>query len=195
MKTWYLLALLGLGLGLLPRSGRAQTPNRITILVDAFGQQPGLQPDWGFAALIEYQGRRILFDTGNDADKFAANVRALGVDLTRLDCVVISHRHGDHTDGLRYLLTVNLRVPIYAPSDEYFGGLTPAAFLQRPEPSLPAHMRYFGGRCPRRCPTAAPGGQPASPWSTARPRCCRACGWCATWRRPGSPSTKRRNCR
>lgn len=39
---------------------------RLTILVDAFGSQPQLHQDWGYAALIEYGGKRILFDTGND---------------------------------------------------------------------------------------------------------------------------------
>ena len=48
--------------------------------------------DWGFAALIEYAGKRILFDTGNNAKTFEHNVNELGVDLKRLDAVVISHR-------------------------------------------------------------------------------------------------------
>jgi 7,8-dihydropterin-6-yl-methyl-4-(beta-D-ribofuranosyl)aminobenzene 5'-phosphate synthase len=62
--------------------------------------------DWGFAALIEYAGKRILFDTGNNAKTFEHNVNELGVDLKRLDAVVISHRHGDHTSGLNHLLQV-----------------------------------------------------------------------------------------
>jgi metal-dependent hydrolase (beta-lactamase superfamily II) len=61
----------------------------------------------GFAALIEYDGRRILFDTGNNARIFEHNVKALGVDLRKIDFVVISHRHADHTSGITYLLTVN----------------------------------------------------------------------------------------
>jgi 7,8-dihydropterin-6-yl-methyl-4-(beta-D-ribofuranosyl)aminobenzene 5'-phosphate synthase len=127
---------------------QAETPHRVTVIVDAFGDVPGVQHDWGFAALVEYGGKRILFDTGNDADLFARNAEALGVDLTRLDFVVISHRHGDHTDGLRHLLAVNPQVTIYVPDDEYFGGSVPAAFFQRTATSLPARMRYFGGRVP-----------------------------------------------
>lgn len=102
---------------------------RLTILVDAFGEQPKLHQDWGYAALVEYGGKRILFDTGNDSAGFEENVRRLGVELTRLNAVVISHRHGDHTAGLRYLITVNPRVKIYVPDDEAFGGPTPAVFL------------------------------------------------------------------
>ena len=73
-------------------------PHRVTILYDAFGGRPGLIRDWGFAALVEYGGKRILFDTGNNAEIFARNVQALGVNLRRLDFVVISHRHGDQSN-------------------------------------------------------------------------------------------------
>lgn len=133
-----------------------QPANRITILADAFGTKAGLQHDWGFSALVEYNGRRILFDTGNDAGKFASNVAALGVDLRNLDAVVISHRHGDHTDGLHHLRTVNPDVVVYGPSDEYFGGPTPAAFFRRPDPNLPPEQRYFGGRVPAMIPHGTP---------------------------------------
>lgn len=134
----------------------AQAQNRVTILVDAFSKVAALTQDWGFSALIEYQGKRILFDTGNNSDIFAHNASALGVDLTRLDFVVISHRHGDHTDGLRHLLTINPNIKIYVPDDEYFGGPTPMGFFRRKEPSLPASMRYFNGNMPRQLPHGSP---------------------------------------
>lgn len=130
----------------------AQSVSRVTILVDAFGRPSSLRMDWGFSAFVEYGGKRILFDTGNNTEIFAHNVRALGTDLTRLDFVVISHRHGDHTAGLRHLLRVNPRVRIYAPADEYFGGPTPPQFYRRAAPSLPSHMRYFGGTPPENVP-------------------------------------------
>ena len=122
---------------------------RVTILYDAFGDRAGLERDWGFSALIEYGGKRILFDAGNDGEIFARNVRALQVDLRRLDFAVISHRHGDHTGGLSYLLRVNPKVTIYAPSERFgiFGGPVPATII-RPDTALPARMRYFGGTVP-----------------------------------------------
>ena len=40
-----------------------------------------MKKDWGFSALVEVAGKRILFDTGNDGETFAANVKAKGVDL------------------------------------------------------------------------------------------------------------------
>jgi 7,8-dihydropterin-6-yl-methyl-4-(beta-D-ribofuranosyl)aminobenzene 5'-phosphate synthase len=127
---------------------RAQ--DRVTILYDAFGESKELTKDWGFSALVEHNGKRILFDTGNDAGNFEHNVKALGIDLTKLDFVVISHRHADHTTGLRYVLSVNPKVTVYVPADgaNGFGGSPiPKTFL-RADDSLPPNMRYFGGAEP-----------------------------------------------
>ena len=124
--------------------------DRVTILYDAFGQSKELTKDWGFSAYVEHDGKRILFDTGNNAPNFEHNVKELGIDLTKLDFVVISHRHADHATGLRYVLSVNPNVTVYVPSDggNGFGGAPfPKAFL-RPDESLPANMRYFGGTEP-----------------------------------------------
>lgn len=127
----------------------AESPNRVTILYDSFGKSPAATLDWGFAALVEYGGKRILFDTGNNARIFEHNLKTLGVDLRNIDFVVISHRHSDHTSGLTYLLTVNPKVKIYVP-DETWGlfarGVSSDSF--RKDPSLPADMRYFGGHAP-----------------------------------------------
>ena len=134
---------------LLAGIGAAETPNRVTILYDSFGKAPALTLDWGFAALIEYGGKRILFDTGNNARIFEHNVKALGVDLRNLDFVVISHRHADHTSGIPYLLSVNPKVKIYVP-DEPWGLFARGVKndFYRKDPSLPAEMRYYGGHPP-----------------------------------------------
>ena len=88
---------------------------QITVLYDAFGKTSTMKKDWGFSALIEYGGKRILFDTGNNAEIFAHNVEAKGIDLRQLDFAIVSHRHGDHTSGLNHLLKINPAVKIYAP--------------------------------------------------------------------------------
>jgi 7,8-dihydropterin-6-yl-methyl-4-(beta-D-ribofuranosyl)aminobenzene 5'-phosphate synthase len=124
--------------------------DKVTILYDAFGESKTLTKDWGLSALVEHDGKRILFDSGNDAAKFEHNVKALGVDVTKLDFVVISHRHADHATGLRYVLSVNPNVTVYVPADgaNGFGGAPfPKTFL-RADGSLPPTMRYFGGTQP-----------------------------------------------
>ena len=127
----------------------AETPNRVTIIYDSFGKSPALTMDWGFAALVEYGGKRILFDTGNNAKIFEHNVKTLSVDLRKIDFVVISHRHADHTSGITYLLSVNPKVKIYVP-DEAWGLFARGVKndFYRKDPSLPADMRYYGGHPP-----------------------------------------------
>ncbi len=124
-------------------------PAQITVLYDAFGKTPGLQKDWGYSALIEYGGKRVLFDTGNDPEILEQNARAKGIDLSKLDFVVMSHRHGDHMGGLPYLLKVNPAVKIYAPKEGFgvFGGALPGTFYRK-DPSLPREQRYYDGNPP-----------------------------------------------
>jgi 7,8-dihydropterin-6-yl-methyl-4-(beta-D-ribofuranosyl)aminobenzene 5'-phosphate synthase len=128
-----------------PQSNTAQ----ITVLYDAFGKTYTMKKDWGFSALIEYGGKRILFDTGNNDDIFAHNVEAKGIDLKQLDFAVASHRHGDHTSGLNHLSKANPAVKIYAPQENFgvFGAALPGNFYRRNE-SLPSDMRYFDGKPP-----------------------------------------------
>ena len=126
---------------------RAQ--DKVTILYDAFGESKELTKDWGYSALVEHNGKRILFDTGNDAAIFEHNVKELRAGLTKLDFVVISHRHADHTTGLRYVLKVN-PAAVYVPADggNGFGGLPFPKTLLRADESLPTKMRYFEGAEP-----------------------------------------------
>ena len=135
---------------LLAHMAVAGMPNRVTILYDSFGKSPTLTMDWGFAALIDYGGKRILFDTGNNAQIFEHNVKAAGVDLQKLDFVVMSHRHGDHMGGLAYLLKVNPTVKIYAPKERsgVYGDDQPSSTWYRKDPSLPAEQRYYSGAPP-----------------------------------------------
>lgn len=124
-----------------------------------------LTKDWGFSALIEHGGRRILFDTGNNANVLRHNVEALEVDLSKLDFVVLSHRHGDHTSGLDYVLSVNPKVAIYTPYEvSGFGtAVLPSivAAMNRRDPSLPQNVHYFDGVKQEPRPSG-------SPWPTAR---------------------------
>jgi 7,8-dihydropterin-6-yl-methyl-4-(beta-D-ribofuranosyl)aminobenzene 5'-phosphate synthase len=131
------------------RISAAEPTGQITILYDAFGTDAAMKKDWGFSALVEISGRRILFDTGNDPDIFAANVKAKNIDLTSIDFVVLSHRHSDHMAGLNHVLSVNPTVKIYAPKEGFgiFGSSLPSSFYRKDE-ALPPEMRYYGGKPP-----------------------------------------------
>jgi len=142
--------LAGLGV-LLPSLAAGANPStvQITILYDAFGKPSAMEKDWGFAAFIEYGGRRILFDTGDDPDILAKNAKAKGVDLSKLDFAVLSHRHGDHMGGMEYLLSINPKVKIYAPKENFgvYGFTLPGSFYRKDE-SLAAEQRYYDGTPP-----------------------------------------------
>ena len=143
-------AILTTTIAIAPTLGSAAAAgNQITILYDAFGTDATMTRDWGFSAFIEIAGKRILFDTGDNADVFSANVTAKGVDLTKLDFVVLSHRHSDHMAGLNYVLSVNPTVTIYAPKEGFgiYGSSLPSSFYRKDD-SLPPDMRYYGGKPP-----------------------------------------------
>src|SRR5580765_6159951 len=146
------------------RCGPARASRRMRLaLALAFvsgGKRSAMQKDWGYAALVEYGGKRILFDTGNNPDILAQNAKAKGIDLSKLDFVVMSHRHGDHMGGMAYLLSVNPKVKIYAPKEGFgvYGGDLPSSFYRK-DTSLPPEQRYYDGAPPEtmRFGTAWPG--------------------------------------
>lgn len=57
--------------------------------------------DDGFSAYIETENNKILFDAG-PTEKFMKNAEKLGIDLNKVDTIVLSHGHYDHGDGLKY---------------------------------------------------------------------------------------------
>ena len=63
------------------------------------GKGPGDLGEWGFAALVEADGHRILFDTGAHTDVVQRNAETRGIDLTTVPDVVLSHTHWDHVGG------------------------------------------------------------------------------------------------
>jgi len=67
------------------------------------GNPDGGIGEWGFAAIVEVDGQRILFDTGARPDTVLKNAKELGVDLANVKDVILSHNHSDHTNGLMTL--------------------------------------------------------------------------------------------
>lgn len=56
----------------------------------------------GLSYFIEYDNKKILFDTGA-SDVFLKNAEKLIIDINSADCIVLSHGHWDHGNGLKYL--------------------------------------------------------------------------------------------
>jgi 7,8-dihydropterin-6-yl-methyl-4-(beta-D-ribofuranosyl)aminobenzene 5'-phosphate synthase len=91
------------------------TPLKFTILYDNYLHEQGTKPDWGFSCLIEGTEKVILFDTGTQPDILLHNVDHLGVDLKKVEQIVISHDHHDHIGGLSDVLDRNHDVSVYLP--------------------------------------------------------------------------------
>ena len=77
--------------------------------------------EWGFAALVEADGNRLLFDTGSRPATVLENARELGIDLSTVKEVILSHNHFDHTGGLLTLRRDLMRKDVTAMSRVHVG--------------------------------------------------------------------------
>jgi 7,8-dihydropterin-6-yl-methyl-4-(beta-D-ribofuranosyl)aminobenzene 5'-phosphate synthase len=76
---------------------------RITTLNDNTAGMGNFLAEWGLSLLVETGDITILLDTGTETSA-VRNAEALGIDLSRVDKIVLSHGHGDHTGGLMAVL-------------------------------------------------------------------------------------------
>lgn len=87
---------------------------RITVLCEnTVGPISGTLGEHGFAALVEGNGVSLLFDTGT-GNTLLSNALRMNRDLRRVDKVVLSHGHHDHTGGLLPLLGIRGEVEVHA---------------------------------------------------------------------------------
>lgn len=85
----------------------------IRVIYDNTSAQAGVQEDWGYAALVDFRGHRILFDSGTKPDLFLANLRKLQIDPESIAQAVISHEHRDHRSGIYKLYPLHPRLTAF----------------------------------------------------------------------------------
>ncbi len=68
--------------------------------------------EWGLAAYLEYEGRRLLLDTGTTG-VFVKNAEAMGIPLEEVEYGVLSHAHYDHSDGMEAFFAKNRTAKFY----------------------------------------------------------------------------------
>jgi len=76
----------------------------IKMIYNNTGECSGLENAWGLSAWIENDHGVTLFDTGGDAKVLENNIKHLGLNLQKIDRIIISHNHWDHKGGLEYIL-------------------------------------------------------------------------------------------
>ena len=113
---------------------------QITALVENTSADPRLGAEHGLSLYIETGAHHILFYMGQTA-LYAANARALGVDLAGVDLAVLSHGHYDHGGGLAHFLAANPGAPVYLSRyafEPHYHGSTKNIGL---EPALAQNLR------------------------------------------------------
>ena len=101
------------------RAGAFMESMKISVLMEDYCPKGGFRGEHGLSLFVETGSATILLDTGQ-GDSFLHNARAMGIDLSRVDAVVLSHAHYDHGGGLEALYAAFLAAgvptlpPLYA---------------------------------------------------------------------------------
>lgn len=99
---------------------------KITVLMENTTDQSCMITEHGLSLYIEANGHHILFDTGQSSS-FVENAKQLGVDLAKVDIVILSHGHYDHGGGIMAFLAVNDKAHVYINENafgKYYSGET-----------------------------------------------------------------------
>lgn len=88
-------------------------PTSITILCENYTEKTGTIAEAGFSALIKAENKTYLFDTGPGLS-LPHNTKALEIDLSTVDKILLSHGHRDHTGGLAWAIKQTAPVTVVA---------------------------------------------------------------------------------
>lgn len=88
---------------------------RLAVVFNNVALRPRLTTGWGFSCLVERGTETVLFDTGADGSVLLRNMRAMDLDPARIDAVVLSHLHADHTGGLPAVLSRRPDIDVWFP--------------------------------------------------------------------------------
>jgi len=92
-----------------------EKPVTVKVIYDNYVKVNGLQSDWGYSVVIEGLDKSILFDTGTKPEIFEANFKKMGINAENIDYVVLSHEHGDHTEGIPAFIKMKTGIPVIMP--------------------------------------------------------------------------------
>ena len=87
---------------------------RIINLIENTEGASGCSVEHGLCFYIETEKHKLLMDTGQ-TELLLENAKKLGIDLTQVDTVVLSHGHYDHGGGILPFAKINPTAKIYVP--------------------------------------------------------------------------------
>jgi 7,8-dihydropterin-6-yl-methyl-4-(beta-D-ribofuranosyl)aminobenzene 5'-phosphate synthase len=100
------------GLSEITSSNGIEKPVTVKVIYDNYVYENGLKSDWGYSIIIEGLEKGILFDVGTKPDIFEFNFKKMKLDADKVDLIVFSHEHGDHTEGLPAFVKMKKDIPV-----------------------------------------------------------------------------------
>jgi 7,8-dihydropterin-6-yl-methyl-4-(beta-D-ribofuranosyl)aminobenzene 5'-phosphate synthase len=93
---------------------RAADPElELRVIYDNTSAREDVTADWGFATVVTFRGRRILFDSGTKPELFLENLRKMDVAPSSIEAAMISHEHRDHRSGIYRLYPETRGIPVH----------------------------------------------------------------------------------
>jgi 7,8-dihydropterin-6-yl-methyl-4-(beta-D-ribofuranosyl)aminobenzene 5'-phosphate synthase len=92
-----------------------ENPVTIKVIYDNYIKVDGLKANWGYSIVIEGLEKYILFDTGANPDIFESNFKKMNIDAEKIDFLMLSHEHGDHTSGIYAFVKLKKGIPVIIP--------------------------------------------------------------------------------
>ena len=85
----------------------------IRIVFDNTSAREDLRRSWGFSAVVDFGGHRVLFDAGSDPILLLEHLERIQIDPKTIDQAVISHQHGDHLRGVYWVFEKNPQLKVH----------------------------------------------------------------------------------
>jgi len=93
---------------------RAAKPElEILVIFDNESAREDLRRSWGFSALVDFGGHRVLFDAGSDPILLLEHLEKMQIDPKSIEHAVISHQHGDHLRGVYWVFEKNPKMKVH----------------------------------------------------------------------------------
>lgn len=96
-----------------PKQGSSKPELEIKIVFDNKSARKDLRRSWGFSALIDFRGHRILFDAGSDPILLLQHMEKMHIDPKSIEHAVISHQHSDHLRGVYWVFEKNPALKVH----------------------------------------------------------------------------------